>query len=101
VAVAKEPHLVPPSVFFDHFDRALPALKLHRVQFAQMQHPPLQNPLAAYPQTFAQRIVNVLLAVFENAVGFQKHPSIFSAFTSCCLRGRLSHAPNRPFSLSA
>jgi hypothetical protein len=46
VPVAKEPHLVPPSVFFDHFDRALPALKLHGVQFAQMQHPALQNPLA-------------------------------------------------------
>ena len=67
--VGKQPHLVPPSVFFDNFDRALPALKLRGVQLAQMQHPALQHPLAAYPQTFAQRIINVLLAVFENAVG--------------------------------
>jgi hypothetical protein len=32
VPVAKEPHLVTPPVFFDHFDCALPALKLRGVQ---------------------------------------------------------------------
>ena len=67
--VGKEPHLVTPSVFFDHFDRALPALKLRGVQFPQMQHTALQHSLATYPQTFTQRIVNVCLAIFEYAVG--------------------------------
>ena len=33
VPVGKEPHPVTPSVFFDHFDCALPALKLRGVQF--------------------------------------------------------------------
>ena len=67
--VGKQPHLVTPSVFFDHFDRALPALKLRGVQLAQMQHPALQHPLATYPQTLTERIINMMLAVFENAVG--------------------------------
>ena len=67
--VGKEPHLVTPSVFFDHFDRALPALKLRGVQFPQMQHTALQDPLATYPQAFTERIVNVRLAIFEYAVG--------------------------------
>jgi hypothetical protein len=43
----------------------------------------------------------MMLAVFENAVGFQEHPRIFSATTPSCLRGRLSHTPNALFSLSA
>ncbi len=38
VPVGKQPHLVTPSVFFNDFDRALPALKLRGVQAAQMQH---------------------------------------------------------------
>jgi hypothetical protein len=69
VPVAKEPHLVTPPVFFDHFDCTLPALKLRGVQFPQMQHPALQHPLATYPQTFTERRVNVCLAIFEYAVG--------------------------------
>jgi hypothetical protein len=35
------------------------------------------------------------LAVFEDAVGFQKHAPIFSASTWLCLRVRLSHTPKR------
>ena len=70
-----------PSIFFDHFDATLPALKLGGVQFSQMQYPTLQYPLAIYPQTFTKRIINMLLTVFEDAVDFQKHPRIFSAST--------------------
>ena len=55
----------------------------------------------AYPQTLKERIINMMLAVFENAVGFQEHPRIFSATTPSCLRGRLSHTPNSLFSLFA
>jgi len=51
VPVGKQPHLVTPSVFFDHLDSTLPALKLRGVQLTQMQHPALQHPLATYPQT--------------------------------------------------
>ena len=43
-------------------------------------------PLAAYPQTLTQRIINMMLAIFENAAGFQEHPRIFSATTPSCLR---------------
>jgi len=46
---------VTPSIFFDHFDATLPALKLGGVQFSQMQYPTLQYPLAAYPQTLTER----------------------------------------------
>ena len=71
VLVRKEPHLVRSSVFFDHFDCALPALKLRGVPFPKMQHPALQHPLATYQQTFAERIVNVRLAIFEYALVFE------------------------------
>ena len=35
------------------------------------------------------------LAVFKDAVGFQKHAPIFLASTWLCLRARLSHTPKR------
>ena len=38
----------------------------------------LQHPLAAYTQTLAQRIVNVMLTLFNDTVGFQEHAPTFS-----------------------
>jgi hypothetical protein len=52
VPISEKPHLVAPPIFFDHFDRSLPALKLRGVQFSQVQHLTLQYPLATYSQTF-------------------------------------------------
>src|SRR5580704_13214686 len=37
-------------------------------------------------------IINVMLTVFKDAVGFKKHPRIFSTSTHLCLWARLSHA---------
>ena len=38
----------------------------------------LQHPLAAYTQTLAQRIVNVMPTLFNDTVGFQEHAPTFS-----------------------
>jgi len=69
VSVGEKSHLVASPIFFDHFDRALPALKLRGVQFSQMQDLTLQHPLTANAQTFTQRIINMRQAVFADAVG--------------------------------
>jgi hypothetical protein len=87
-------------IFFDHFDRSLPALKLGSVQLSQMQHLTL-HPFAADPQTLAQRIINMMLTILENAVGLQKHTGIFSTSNPSCLQARLSHGPKRPLFASS
>jgi hypothetical protein len=69
VPISKQPHLMTPSIFFDYFDRALPALKLRGVQLPQMQHPALQHSFATYPQALTKRIINMMLALFEYPMG--------------------------------
>ena len=59
--------------YFDSIPHAelLRLVKLSGVQLPQIQHPTLQHSLATYPQTLTERIINMMLAILENAGG---HP---------------------------
>jgi len=75
VPVSKQTHLVTPSIFFDHFDRALPALKLRSVSAPLNAAPGLQHSLATYPQALTERIINMMLAVFKIRWVFKNTPA--------------------------
>ena len=57
---------------FDFSERDVLGPKLGRIACSILPNAALtlQHPLATYSQTFTQRIINMPLAVFEDAVGF-------------------------------
>src|ERR1700730_9282968 len=46
---------------------------MHVFKSPEIEHPPLDRPIATKPDTFAKRIVHVLLTVLATNVTLQKH----------------------------
>src|SRR5258708_13236476 len=75
--IGKKSILPARSFFFDHLNRALPTFDLRRVQLSKVEHPALDRPTPAYPNTLSQRVVNMLLAILATNMTLQKHfPSL-------------------------
>jgi len=95
-AVGEQAQLLPPAILLNRFNPPLPPVHLGRVQFPKMEYRSLGHPGTAHPQTLAERIVNVLLAIFENAMGLQEHARMFSRPPSHRPEGGLSHSQFAP-----
>ncbi|MBN9692726.1 MAG: hypothetical protein J0M24_20960 [Verrucomicrobia bacterium] len=75
LAIREEPPLQPPArvIPINDLQRPLPTLDLRRVQLAQVQHLPLDDAPAMDPQALAERVVDVVLAVFVPDTSFEEH----------------------------
>src|SRR6516162_3703771 len=77
--VGKEPILSTLTFLLNHFDRAVPALDLGRVQLPKVEYSALHRPSSTEPNTFAKRIVHMLLAILAANMTLQKHRAILPA----------------------
>lgn len=73
IAIGEEPELAALAVLVQDVNGMLPGIELSGVEFAQVQNLALENPTAVDAQTFADGVVDVLLAVFGAGAAFEKH----------------------------
>ena len=73
VAIGEEAQWAALTVLVQDVNGVLPGLELGGVEFAQMEHLALDDALAADAPAFADRVVDVGLAVFGAGAAFEKH----------------------------
>jgi hypothetical protein len=84
-------------LFADDGDGPLPALDLRGVEFAEVEHLPLDGAPAMHAEAFAHRVVNMLFAVFVADTSFEEHArQRYSATAVVNIRGRPTRGSGKP-----
>lgn len=71
--IGKEPPLMARTILVQRLERVLPRIVLRGVEVAQVQQLALHRAPAVHPQALANRILDVLLAVFKPRTSLQEH----------------------------